>query len=51
MVALSAADAVSVWNQLEVVMANWRRFEDLAAKAGPFIWRATRSGLGKVNLD
>lgn len=51
MVALSAADARSVWNQLEVVMANWRRFEDLASEAGPFIWRATRSGLGKVNLD
>jgi len=51
MVALSAADAGSVWNQLEVVMANWRRFEDLASQPGPFIWRATRSGLGKVNLD
>jgi hypothetical protein len=51
MVALSAADAGSVWNQLEVVMANWRRLEDLASQPGPFIWRATRSGLGKVNLD
>ncbi len=51
MVALSAADAGSVWNQLEVVMANWRRFEDLVGQTGPFIWRATRSGLGKVNID
>jgi PIN like domain len=51
MVALSAADAGSVWNQLEVVMANWRKFEDLVSEAGPFVWRATRSGLGKVNLD
>jgi hypothetical protein len=51
MVALSASDAGSVWNQLEVVMANWRRFEDLVNQPGPFIWRATRSGLGKVNLD
>jgi hypothetical protein len=51
MVALSAADAGSIWNQLEVVMANWRRFEDIASGAGPFIWRATRSGLGKVSLD
>lgn len=50
MVALSAADAGSVWNQLEVVMTNWRRFEHLASQLGPFIWRATRSGLGKVNL-
>ncbi len=51
MVALSAADAGGVWNQLEVVMANWRRFEDLASQAGPFVWRVTRSGLGKANLD
>lgn len=52
MVALSAADAGSVWNQLEVVMANWRRFEDLVDQPGPFIWRATRSGgLGRVNID
>jgi hypothetical protein len=51
MVALSATDAGSIWNQLEVVMANWRRLENLASQEGPFIWRATRSGLGKVNLD
>jgi len=51
MVALSAGDAGSVWNQLEVVMANWRRFEELADQTGPFIWRATRSGLGRVKLD
>jgi PIN like domain len=51
MVALSALDAGSVWNQLEVVMANWRRFEDLASQTGPFVWRATRSGLGRVNLS
>lgn len=51
MVALSSADAGSVWNQLEVVMANWRRFEDLSRQEGPFVWRATRSGLGKVNLE
>jgi len=51
MVALSAADAGSVWHQLEVVMANWRRFEKLANDTGPFIWRATRSGLGNVKLE
>jgi hypothetical protein len=51
MVAISASDAGSVWNQLEVVMANWRRFEQLVSEAGPFVWRVTRSSLGKVNLD
>ena len=51
MVALSAVDAGSVWNQLEVVMANWRRFEDLLSRPGPCIGRGPRSGLGKVALD
>lgn len=32
-------------------MTNWRRFEGFAEQPGPFIWRATRSGLGKVNLS
>jgi hypothetical protein len=50
MVALSSADAGSVWNQLEVVMTNWRRFEALVAQPGPFIHRATRSGLKPVSL-
>ena len=50
MIALSAADAGSVWNQLEVVMANWRRFEALAGHPGPFVHRATRSGLKPVPL-
>ena len=40
LVAFSAADAGSIWNQLEVVMANWRRFEDLVSEPGPFVWRA-----------
>jgi len=51
MVALSAADAGSTWNQLEVVMINWRRFEALASELGPRIWRATRSGIGAVKLE
>jgi hypothetical protein len=37
--------------QLEIVMSQWRRIEALADEAGPFIWRATRSGLAKVKLD
>jgi hypothetical protein len=51
MVALAGADAGSTWLQLEIVMSQWRRIEALAEQAGPFIWRATRSGLAKVRLD
>jgi hypothetical protein len=51
MVALSSRDAGSTWLQLEVVMSQWRRIEDLAEIDGPFIWRASRSGLAKVPLE
>lgn len=50
MVALSGRDAGSTWAQLEVFMAQWRRIERLVHESGPFIWRATRSGLAKVEL-
>lgn len=51
MVALTGADAGSTWLQLEIVMSQWRRIEALADQAGPFVWRATRSGLSKVRFD
>jgi len=51
MVALSSRDAGSSWLQLEVVMRQWRAIEQLAEADGPFIWRASRSGLAKVSLD
>lgn len=51
LVALSGKDAGSTWAQLEVVMSQWRRIESLVDGSGPFIWRATRSGLAAVTLD
>lgn len=51
MVALSGKDARNTWQQLEVFMRQWRRIEPLAAQDGPFIWRATRSGLSAVKLS
>jgi PIN like domain len=51
LVALSGVDAASTWLQLEVFMSQWRRLEALAEEDGPFIWRATRSGLNKLILD
>lgn len=50
MVALTGRDARTTWLQLEVVMAQWRRFEVLAGQDGPFVWRATRSGLNRLEL-
>lgn len=50
MVTLAGPDAKSTWLQLEVLMSQWRRIEDLADEPGPFIWRATRSGLAKIEL-
>ena len=52
MVALSGKDATTTWAQLEVLMIQWRRVEDLTQQAGPFIYSATRTGgLRRVDLD
>jgi PIN like domain len=51
MVALTGKDARSTWEQLEVFMRQWRGIDDLVDLAGPFIWRATRSGMSRVLLD
>ncbi len=50
MVALSGKDARNTWQQLEVLMSQWRGIEQETNRPGPFIWRATRSGLARVIL-
>lgn len=50
LIALGGADARSTWLQLEILMSQWRRIESLAEQPGPFIWRATRSGLARVPI-
>lgn len=44
MVAIAGADARGTWEQLEVLMINWRRIESWAAQSGPFIYSITRTG-------
>lgn len=44
MVALSGKEARGTWAQMEILMNNWRRIEDLGAPA-PFIYTATRTAL------
>jgi PIN domain-containing protein len=51
MVALSGAEARSVFEQLEVVMCQWRSIERLLPEPGPFIYTATRSTFKAVGLD
>lgn len=51
MVALAGKDAVTRWDQLEILMCQWRRIEAVAAGPSPAVYRATRSGLAEVRLS
>jgi PIN like domain len=50
MVALSGVEARGTWNQLEVLLSQWRAIEALGGASGPFIYRATRTTLRPVEL-
>lgn len=43
MIALAGPEAVNTFEQLEVLMCNWRAIERKTAEAGPFIYTATRT--------
>jgi hypothetical protein len=52
MVALAGADAGGKWEQLEVLMINWRRIQTWAGEPGPFIYSVTRAGTPRrIPLD
>lgn len=51
MIALASADARTVWDQLEVFMSQWRAIDGLYGLPGPFIYRASRTALTKLDLD
>jgi hypothetical protein len=51
MVALSGDDARGTFEQLEVVMCQWRAIERLQPNSGPFIYTATRTTLRPVSLN
>lgn len=44
MVAIAGPDARGTWEQLEVLMVNWRRIVAWADEPGPFIYSVTRTG-------
>ena len=50
MVALTGADASTVFAQLEVVMCRWRDVELCASEPPPFIYSATRTTWRPVPL-
>ncbi len=50
MVALSGDEARGTWQQLEVLMRQWRDIETLASRPAPFIYTATRTSLKAVDL-
>lgn len=49
-VALAGRDAVRRWDQLEILMCQWRRIEALVDSVAPAIYRATRTSFTPVPL-
>jgi PIN like domain len=43
MITPAAEEARGTWNQLEVLMCQWRAIERVVDDSGPFIYRATRT--------
>jgi hypothetical protein len=50
MTALVGDGAKGTWQQLEVVMCQWRAIERRLAEPGPFIYPATRTRLWPFDL-
>jgi len=52
MIALAGRDALTTFDQLEILMLNWRAIERKLNETGPFIYSTTRTaGLRKIPLD
>jgi len=47
MIRLDARHGLNKWQELEIIVTQWRRFEDLAEFPGPWLYMATRSSLRK----
>jgi hypothetical protein len=51
MVVLAGDEARGTWQQLEILMRQWRATEACLGQPGPFIYSATRSSFRAVTLD
>jgi hypothetical protein len=43
--AITSAEQLDKWRQLEIIMSRWRDVERLADRQGPFIYRLTRTSV------
>lgn len=50
MITLASEEARGTWDQLELVMCQWRAIERRWAEPGPFIYTATRTTLRQIDL-
>ncbi|MDQ3029956.1 MAG: hypothetical protein M3R09_08020 [Actinomycetota bacterium] len=50
MVVLAGDEARGTWQQLEILMRQWRAIEACLSHSGPFIYSATRSSFRSVTL-
>lgn len=50
MFAITSAEQLDVWGQLEVVVSRWRDLERAAEESGPYIYSVTRSGIRQLDL-
>ena len=47
MVRLDARHSLNKWQQLEIIVTQWRRFEEMLETPGPWLYMATRTTLRK----
>ena len=50
LVAISGQEGLGTWEQLEIVMSQWRQLEKLQELPGPFIYRMTRTSLAALDM-
>ena len=47
MLRLDARHGLNKWQQLEIIVTQWRRFEEVSELPGPWLYMATRTSLRK----
>jgi PIN like domain len=46
--AITSNERLSNWHQLEIVMCQWRRIEQLGEQDGPFVYSVTRTAVSPL---
>jgi hypothetical protein len=47
LIRLDSRHSLNKWQQLEIIVTQWRRFEELSELSGPWLYTATRTSLHK----